>query len=348
MERVMSELTQYFSVQEKYEVHLLLYGITREIFYSISADVIIHEPAFEFNNNRRTWFTLKTLWFLRKEIKIIKPDTILSFGELWNNFVLLATLGLKYPVYVSDRCQPDKHLGKFHELLRTWLYPKAAGIICQTETAKHIYQKKYRHKNFQVIGNPIRAIDSNPKIQRENIILSVGRLIKTKHHDELIRIFASINQDEWKLVIVGADAIKQQNKVNLEALIEELGMQSKVILAGNKSNVDDFYNRAKIFAFTSSSEGFPNVIGEAMSAGLPVVAYDCVAGPRDLISHEETGFLVALHNTHNFKISLMRLMNDESLRIRMGRKGKEKIESYSVERIGKKIENTIFSEGFAD
>lgn len=343
MERVMSELVKFFGSNLAHEVHLILYGLTREIFYQVPQNIIIHKPDFEFDNSKRTWNTLKTLWFLRQKFKEVQPDIILSFGELWNNFVLLATLGLKYPVFVSDRCQPNKSLGSLHDYLRKRLYPKAAGIICQTQTAKEIYQSMFSHDNFVVIGNPIREIDRKETEKKENIILSVGRLIQSKHHDELIKIFSEIDAPEWKLIIVGDDALKQKNKEKLEYLIEDLGLKDRVILAGKRLDVDDFYNKAKIFAFTSSSEGFPNVIGEAMSAGLPVVAYDCVAGPSDLIQQNKTGFLIKLHDKTAFKEALGKLVKDESIRVDFAQEAKLKIQDFSVINIARKFEQTILN-----
>ena len=343
MERVMSELATYFCSKEKFEVHLVLYGLTREIFYQIPDNIIVHKPSFEFDNSKRTWNTLKTLWFLRHKIKKIHPDTVLSFGELWNNFVLLATLGFNHPVFVSDRCQPDKSLGSFHDGLRNWLYPKTHGVICQTEVAKRIYGKMFHHANIAVIGNPIREIVSDTTIKKENIILSVGRLIKSKHHDELIRIFSEIDAPNWKLIIIGDDALKQRNKEKLEKLTRDLGISDRVELAGKRLDVESFYNRAKIFAFTSSSEGFPNVVGEAMSAGLPVIAYDCVAGPSDLIDDKKTGYLIKIHDTLSFKKGLEELIKDEELRVAFGKQGKLKIQNFSVQDIAQKFEKTILN-----
>ncbi|MFN3952783.1 MAG: glycosyltransferase, partial [Thermaurantimonas sp.] len=120
--------------------------------------------------------------------------------------------------------------------------------------------------------------------------------------------------------------------------------QDRIELAGQRADVDDFYRRAKIFAFTSSSEGFPNVIGEAMSAGLPVVAYDCVAGPSEMIEHGTTGYLVQLHDEENFKTCLMKLMMDEKLRQTMGENGKRKIQVFSVEHIAQKFEKILLDE----
>lgn len=254
---------------------------------------------------------------------------------------MLAVYGLKFPVFVSDQCQPNKSLGTVHDWLRKWLYPKAAGIICQTEMAQYIYQRQFNHRNFKVIGNPIRTIENSKDVPKENIILSVGRLIATKHFDELINIFAQINPVDWKLVIVGDDALKQQHKCKLEQLVQTLGLSEKVILTGKREDVDDFYNRAKIFAFTSSSEGFPNVIGEAMSAGIPVIAYDCIAGPADLIEDGKTGFLIPLHDTKTFKEKLQILINDELLCKAMGDSGKASIKKYHADKIAKEFETFI-------
>lgn len=333
MERVMAELANYFVKKNEIELHLVLYGIKRDVFYSISKDIHIHKPSFAFNDSIRFVSTIHTLFFLRSTVKAINPDSILSFGEYWNSFVLLALYGLKFPVFVSDRSQPDKSLGKLQDRLRTWLYPRAKGVVAQTNTAKSIYQNLYHHPNICVIGNPIRTIqDFN--IEKENIVLMVGRLIKSKNQDQLIQLFASINNPEWKLVIVGYDHLKQQNMERLEKLIQALKMESHVILAGKQENVDEFYAKSKIFAFTSTSEGFPNVIGEAMSAGLSVVSFDCVAGPAEMIDNNKSGLLVPVSDYETFQAKLELLMNDEDLRHRLSNGAIEKIKDFSIEKIG--------------
>lgn len=344
MERVMSELLHYFSKHTQHELHLVLYGIHRRIFYPIPNNIVVYRPQFEFNNKIRLWSTLKTLVYIRRTINNIQPDSILSFGEYWNNFVLLSLLGLKYPVYVSDRSQPNKSLGKFHDTLRNWLYPKAKGVICQTEKARQIYKQMFKHDNFTIIGNPIKKINEAENLAKEDIVLSVGRLIDTKHFDEMIQIFADINNPAWKLIIVGDNALQQDNKTPLQQMIDNLNMQDRIILAGRQSDVDRYYNKSKIFAFTSSSEGFPNVVGEAMSAGLPVVAYDCIAGPSDLIDDEKTGYLISLHDTQTFKTKLIQLMENEDLIDEMGANAKQKINNNSLDVIGLKFKEAILNE----
>ena len=347
MERVMSELMKYFaSRHQKLDLHLVLYGRKRDVFYNIPENIIVHKPSFEFEDSRRFFFTLKTLWFLRKRIVTINPDTTLSFGEYWNNFVLLALFGLPYPVFVSDRCQPDKSLGKLHTILRKYLYHNAKGIIAQTEKAKELYGMQFKHQNVKVIGNPIRCINKKDQtIEPENIVLSVGRLIKSKNYDKLIEMFVHINRPGWKLVIVGDDALKQQNMKRLKELVKQLDAEDKVFLVGRQLDVENYYLKSKIFAFTSSSEGFPNVIGEALSAGLPVVSFDCVAGPSEMVQDEENGFLIPLFDYSFFEKRLKCLMDNSVLLKKLGENAKQSIKKFSVESIGEQFYKFITSKG---
>lgn len=342
MERVMSELVTYFFKKEGVECYLILYGKTREIFYDIPKNTGVYKPNFEFNDRNRSWMTLKTMVFLRKTIKRINPDVVLSFGEVWNNLVLLSLRGLKYPVFISDRCTPEKKFSTFHNYLRKWLYPKAKGIIAQTEKAKQLYKTQFKNKNVQVIGNPIRSIVKNEPIDREKIVISIGRLIDTKHFDRLIQIFKNADSPIWKLIIIGGDAIKQKNRDKLQKMINAEGLQKRVLLEGTQSNVDEYLLRASIFAFTSSSEGFPNVIGEAMSAGLPVIAYDCVAGPAEMIQDGKNGYLIPLFEDELFREKLVYLMSHSEERTSMGLYAKESIQKYSIDIIGQRYYDLMF------
>jgi len=334
MERVMSELARHFALKEELDLHLIIYGMNREIFYEIPGNITIHKPIFRFNNRFRLYFTIRTLFFLRSAITGIRPESVLSFGEYWNSLVLLSTRGLKVPVFVSDRSQPDKSLGTFQDKLRQWLYPCASGVILQTEKAKEIYLRKNRSRNIAVIGNPIREIsEGTAPVEREKAVLMVGRLIRSKHQDQLIEMFSRVAPPDWKLVLVGYDHLGQNNLERLRKLARELQVEESVVFAGKQDQIEKIYLRSAIFAFTSSSEGFPNVIGEAMSAGLPVIAYDCTAGPSEMIVDGFNGYLVPLFDTDDFESKLARLMAEEELRNSMGSNGRESIKRFSREQV---------------
>ena len=344
MERVMSELADYFAKKNDIDIHLIIYGIYREIFYPLDNRIIVHKPLFKFNNSWRFFYTLKTLWYLRSTIKIIRPHCILSFGEYWNNFFLISVLGLKFHTFISDRSQPDKSLGWFHDALRNWLYKKANGLILQTEKAKEIFLQNNYHPNIAVIGNPIKNIDTTKScVKRERIVLTVGRLIKTKNHDLLIEMFAKVSPPDWKLLIVGYDHLKQHNLDRLKALAKELNVDNRITFIGKIDNVEAMYLRSSVFAFTSSSEGFPNVIGEAMAGGLPVIAFDCVAGPSEMIVDGYNGYLVPLFDKYQFETKLARLMEDERLREKFGQNARKSISKFSSRIICESFESFILN-----
>lgn len=333
MERVMALLANDFAGRANLEVHIILIGRKRDAVYQLSDSISVHKPEFEFNNNRRRIDTIKTITFLRSEVMNIKPDVILSFGEIWNNLVLISLKGINIPIFVSDRSEPGKDLGRFHNYLRNKLYPNAYGYIAQTLKAKEVCLANGWNSNIKVIGNPIREIACDNHTKKENIVLSVGRLIETKHFDQLIKMFVEIDNPNWKLMIAGGDAKKQNLSNELKGLVQELNVEDQVILEGEQKDIDSYYCSSKIFAFTSSSEGFPNVIGEALSAGLPVVAYDCVAGPSDMIEDGKNGYLVPLFDQKIFKNRLQLLMEDAELRTKMSKNAPPSKTYYDVRNI---------------
>jgi len=344
MERVMSELLWYFSDKNDIEVNLVLYGITRDVFYRIPDHIEIHKPGFTFSNRRRFLDTIRTLIFLRRIIKKLKPESVLSFGEYWNNFVLLATVGIRTPIFVSDRSQPDKSLGKFHDFLRNLLYRRAKGIILQTGKARDIYLSLRSHQNVTVIGNPIRSIREDDGIIHKNKrVLMVGRLIKTKHQDRLIKMFAEVAPPDWKLSLVGYDHMKQNHMDNLKKMAKDLNIEDQVEFMGKQAGIEKIYLESSVFAFTSSSEGFPNAIGEAMSAGLPVIAYDCNAGPSEMIEDGKNGFLIPLFDDVEFARKLKLLIEDDDLRVRLGNQAREDIRFFSIENTGKRFMDYILT-----
>jgi len=342
-ERVISELANYFSQYNEIVVHLILFGKNPQIFYQINNNINIHKINSGFNNKFILIESLKRLRFIRKKINQINPNTILSFGTRWNNFVLLSLCFKKYSIFISDRGSPVRRYKFSTELLKSILYPKARGIIVQTKKAYEITLKRFPNANIKIIGNPINNLIYNNICEREDIILTVGRLISSKHHDRLIRIFSKLNASGWKLVIVGGDALKENNYEKLATLIKQSGLSSNIVLTGPQKDVISYYYKSKIFAFTSSVEGFPNVIIEAMAAGLPVVSYDCVAGPSEIITDGENGFLIPLFDDELFQKRLQQLIDDEELRQKMAAKAPASVEKFSIGKIGQQYLDFILS-----
>jgi GalNAc-alpha-(1->4)-GalNAc-alpha-(1->3)-diNAcBac-PP-undecaprenol alpha-1,4-N-acetyl-D-galactosaminyltransferase len=340
MERVMAEIVNHFVGLNKYSVHLILYGIHRDVFFKIDPSVKIHRPKFIFSRRFRLVSTLRTLFFLRNELKKISPDAILSFGERWNNFVLLSTTGLAVPIYVSDRSQPNLSLGVIHDALRCYLYPKSKGVIVQTEKARKIHSRMYSHNNVVVVPNPVRQIAPG-KWPRKKEILMVARLIESKQHDHLLSVFAKLTAPDWKLVIIGCSNNQSGYLGCLKKKAEELNVSNRVAFLGKIHDVETYYQSCAIFAFTSRSEGLPNAIIEAMSAGMPIVAYDCIAGPSELVQHGENGFLVPLGDKVTFQKRIQELIFDDKLQERFGKKSIELAKKYKASTICERFERVV-------
>jgi GalNAc-alpha-(1->4)-GalNAc-alpha-(1->3)-diNAcBac-PP-undecaprenol alpha-1,4-N-acetyl-D-galactosaminyltransferase len=340
MERVMSELANFFSTKVNTEVNIILLTNRSDIFYKISSNVAIHEPGFTFNNSIRTLSTIRTLFYLRKTIRKVKPDAILSFGETYNSFVLLSTLFLNIKVFVSDRSKPDKSWGFFQEKLRKMLYPLASGIISQTNYSRDFLLKETGHRNIKVIPNPVRTVDKVIQ-ERRNVILNVGRLIKSKRIDLLLNIFSKCENNGWMLWIVGEDEKKEKDI--LIKLSRELNILDKVTFWGKQEDMDKFYGAAKIFAFSSESEGLPNVLMEAMAAGLACISFDCIAGPRDLITDDENGYLVKMYDSKEYIFKLNLLLQNPELRKRFSDNAQKKTEEFDIKIIGDKFYNFMLS-----
>lgn len=337
MEKVICDLANYFCTKDSLEIHLVVYGTNSPFFYKPINGVIVHQTKYDISDSNKLIHTIKTLLFIRKTVKNIKAHSVLSFGEYWNNLVIISLLFVNIPIYVSDRCRPNIKLHGINERLRKFLYKFAHGIIVQTECAKNIYSNIFPKNKLYVVPNPIKVNSFDLDSIRENIVLSVGRLIPSKHHEQLIDIFTEINNPEWRLVIVGGNALKNNRIVELEAQIRANGMEGKIFLVGEQKDVEKYYNTSKIFAFTSSSEGFPNVIGEAMSYNLPIVTYDCIAGPKEMIEDGINGFLIPLFNQKQFILKLQMLMENELLIKSMGNKSSVLIKKYDFEVIANKF-----------
>jgi len=169
-------------------------------------------------------------------------------------------------------------------------------------------------------------------------------MVSTKHYDHLIRIFASVDADDWKLIIVGDDSQRQKHRSDLVGLADRLGVSDRVEFAGERADVQSFYDRAKIFAFTSSSEGFPNVVAEALASGLPAISYDCVAGPSDLIVSGENGYLVELFDKSTFRKHLGELIVDKDKRMQMSINARESIARLSAELVASRVLDFIMKD----
>ena len=114
------------------------------------------------------------------------------------------------------------------------------------------------------------------------VVLNVGRMVQAKGQWHLIRLFKQVVSEvpDARLIIIGDGPLRRY----LGNLIHVLGLNGKVFLLGWRSNPFKYMVRSFLFCLPSLWEGFPNVIVESLACGLPVMASDCLSGPREILA----------------------------------------------------------------
>lgn len=321
-ERVMSILVNFFS--DKYDVHLFIYSETPS-FYSLNNNVKIH---YLFNETINGKFDLikkhfKAFFLFKKICKTNDIKCIISFTTFVNCISIILGKVLKIPVLISERYEPLYYNpGRLNHFFRKHTYKYASEIILQTAQVEKSFSKLGVKIPIRksIIFNPI---DTNFKrdyeIKKEKIILSIGRLSDEKGHHILLQSFANLKLKDWKLEIIG-DGV---NKEKLIALALKLGISNSVFFLGKQKDVIHYLNRCSIFVLPSLTEGFPNVLCEAMATGCAVISFDCPNGPSELIKNNINGLLVENGNIEELSNAVFYLVNNEDKRLEFGLKASE-------------------------
>ena len=132
-----------------------------------------------------------------------------------------------------------------------------------------------------------------PWKERENIIVSMGREDDVKGFWHLLKSFYLVKKEvsDARLMIIG-DGEFEEYKV----LAKELGVAEELYFTGMKKNPFPYLSAARVYVLTSYHEGFPNALIEAMALGVPVIATDCLTGPREILRKENVAYGILIPN----------------------------------------------------
>lgn len=187
--------------------------------------------------------------------------------------------------------------------------------------------------NIHVIPDPMTIkCDEKADFSGKRVI-AAGRFSYEKGYDNLVRAWALVERrhPDWELLIIGS----QDNTAYVDYIkniIAELGLK-RVILRPSTKAIEEEYLKSNMLVMTSNFEGFGLVLTEAMSVGLPLVAFDCKCGPSDIIRDGENGFLVKDKNIEIFADRVCRLIEDPDLHARMSTKAIELSKLYNPDNI---------------
>lgn len=270
---------------------------TAEGVFPADARVLI-EPLGQLAGPEAGW--LRKTAALRKELKSGRYDVVCSFLTNVNITALVAGLGLGMPVIVSERTFPPAYvIGRPMTLARRIMYPLADYVVMQTREGLDWLRKAIPRARGTALVNPlnvpvpnrapVRPVDRFIAPDRK-LILAVGRLVPEKRFDRLIEQFAALARDhpDWDLIVLGEGPEREA----LQNTCARAEVGTRVMLAGDAGNLDEWYRRADAFAMVSRFEGFPNALAEAVGYAVPALAIDCPTGPSQLVSNGRNGVLL--------------------------------------------------------
>jgi glycosyltransferase involved in cell wall biosynthesis len=301
----------------EHTVHMALFRKHGALLEELSEAVVTHDLR---KQGRFDFFGFMIR--LRKLVKDVKPDVIYSFLGVPNLATALLKLsGVRVPVVWSVRAS-DVDLTQYDWLSRVCgsleaiFSPLADHIVINSVAGReHFIKQGFSHKALTVVYNGIDSVRFKPDIfsgtplrqqccfEKEDILVGiVARLDPMKDHETFLRAarLAKDRDPDLRFVGVGDGPLRGR----LEDLSRQLGLCHDLVWAGAHSDMPAVYNALDILCLSSITEGFPNVLGEAMSCGVPCVATD-VGDAAHIVG--DTGLVVPKRNPEALAEAMVRM-----------------------------------------
>lgn len=225
--------------------------------------------------------------------------------------------------------------------------PRVDALVVLTERSADWLAARFgdRAPRIEVIPNALPAIARPQSSVTQHVVMAAGRFVGAKGFVNLVRAFGRVADDypDWRLRLFG-DGPQHERILKMA---RNLGIAAQVEIFPPTDAIEREWARASIGALASTSEGLPLVLMEARGAGLPLVAFDCETGPREIIRHGKDGYLVEPGDIAGFAGALRLLMEDEQKRVRMSEAAPESLERFAPARVAAQW-STLFEELVSD
>lgn len=276
---------------------------------------------------------LKKKYLLIKNI--IDCDSKYIVSTRWDFSILLSKYGNKKTVKIAQEHHYHNNDKKYINVLKN-KYKNIDYLFALTKTLEEDYKeilKKNKHTKIKLVPNMLFDIPNVKSDLNSKNLITVSRLDYGKKNDDIIKAFSKINDKSWNLYIIGDG----KEFDNLNNLVNELKLEKKVFLTGykNKKEIEEYMIKSSLFLMASLTEGLPMVLLEAMSYGIPCIAYETASGVLDIINNNSNGYVIKNRNEKEYVEKINKLIKDEKLRKKMGDNAKKKVDNFSKTEIVK-------------
>jgi len=340
-EKVMANLSIFFD-KMGIEVHniIVLDGVT----YPYSGKLVNMGLQKDKSNGFANKF--KRLQFLRKYLKEKDFDFIIDFrprNKIIQELIIARFIYKTKTILTVHSFLIDYYMPKSAWLTRL-IYNQTYATVAIVDQIRELLEEQYQLNNLVTIPNPINLEEVNKKCNEAvdidfEYIIGIGQYVDNiKQFDKLILSYANslLPEKNIHLVILGLG-----NAAPLEKIALENNVSKYVHLLGFQVNPFKYLKNAKFFVLSSLNEGMPNVLLESLACGTPVIAFDCLTGPREIIIDKKNGLLVENQNIKKLTEAMNLIIGDVDLYNYCKTNASESIQRFSLDNIGKQWLNLM-------
>ena len=351
VERALTVKANYFAEQFGYDITIILTeGKGKPLFYPLSDKIkVIHldinfEELWKCSFAKKIWVYLKKQRQYKKalteELMRIRPNITIStlrreinfLNEIKDGSKKIGELHVNRANYRNFKTEENNLLKSL--FARFWSdnlvghLRKLDRLVVLTEKDREAWTEL---EHVEVIPDPLSFVPESVSPLTEKRVIAVARYSHEKGIDLLLQAWSEVEKQcaDWYLDIYG-----DGDTTSYERLIDEFGLdRNRCKLNGRTNDVEREYCNSSLFVLSSRFEGFGMVIIEAMACGLPVVAFDCLWGPRAIIKDGVDGILAENGNPIALARSLISLMQDDDKRNMMSYKAQIHVRRFAIDQI---------------
>ena len=346
IERVLTTKASYLADVLGYEVHVITARQKgRKMPFKMSEKVMLHD----LDTNDRV-FLLKYTNRLGALLSEIHPDITVSVCD--NSVYALpmckdgsAKVGEFHFSHEKFQMKYGSSVfGRLYAALRTRKLEKAVRkldrFIVLTKADKADWEK-VRADGIEQIYNPLPFVSWQTSPLSRKRCIAAGRLESQKNFKDMITAWKTVDNrhPDWTLSIYGSGSRKDE----LTDYINASGLTGKVILEENTSDIGKELLDSSCLVMSSKFEGFPMILLEALTTGLPIVSYDCPKGPSEVVTIGVNGYLANVGDTDTLARGICKVIEDEELRKRFGAESRRLSENFTLEKTMEKWDS-LFKE----